>query len=47
MKSFVKNLNLSAGTVTGRSDLVEYGGSPRRKDSWSSYSPFFQLLQTY
>ena len=33
MKSFVKNLNLSAGTVTGRSDLVEHGGRPRLDDN--------------
>lgn len=33
VKLFVKYLNLSAGAVTGGSDLVEYGGSPRWKVS--------------
>ena len=33
MKSFVKYLNLSVGTVTGRSDLVEHGGRPRLDDN--------------
>uniref|UniRef100_F6I2T7 NAD(P)-binding domain-containing protein n=1 Tax=Vitis vinifera TaxID=29760 RepID=F6I2T7_VITVI len=33
VKSFVKYLNLSVGTVTGRSDLVEHGGKPRLDDN--------------
>ena len=33
VKSFVKYLNLSVGTVTGRSDLVEHGGRPRLDDN--------------
>ena len=33
VKLFVKYLNLSAGAVTGGSDLVEYGGGPRWKIS--------------